>query len=213
MAENSEVILVHGLWYGAWVMRRQGEKLQGMGFTIRHFEYAATTDSLEKHAIDLHRFASSVNVEQQHFLGHSLGGLLILRMLAAFDDIAPGRVVLLGSPLGGSSVSRKLANLPGSSKLLGQVKSTLAKGYSELPAERDIGMIAGSRPLGLGILAGGVGGPGDGTVGLHETQASGLKERLVLPVTHTGLLYSAEVARQAGAFLNRGHFEADGMPD
>ncbi len=209
MNVRPEIILVHGLWYGSWSLRSLGQKLQGMGFSIRHFQYAATADKLDKHSIDLHSFASDGDVNHQHFLGHSLGGLLILRMLTDFDDLMAGRVVLLGSPLGGSTVARKMARLPGSAKLLGQMQRTLEQGYAKLPAQRDIGMIAGSRPIGLGMLTGGPGGSGDGTVGLHETRVQGLAGHLVLPVTHSGMLYSAEVARQAGVFLDSGHFEVD----
>ena len=46
-----------------------------------------------------------------------------------------------------------------------------------------------------------------GTVALSETRADGLKDELTLSVTHTGLLYSAEVARQAVRFLQTGAFD------
>ena len=107
MAEDSEIILVHGLWYGSWTMRRLARKLQKMGFTVRRFAYSATSRDLQANATNLHRFATRVNLTQQHFLGHSLGGLLILNMLSEFEDVAPGRVILLGSPLGGTIMRKE----------------------------------------------------------------------------------------------------------
>jgi pimeloyl-ACP methyl ester carboxylesterase len=207
MGSRTEIILVHGLWFGAWALGTLGRRLHGMGFPIRHFDYAATADHLDRHARELHRLALEEEMDRRHFLGHSLGGLVILRMLAEFDDIPPGRVVLLGSPLGGSSVARKMNKMPGAEKLLGKARAPLQQGYAELPADRETGMITGSKAVGLGLLAGGPGGPSDGTVGIGEADAKGLKDRLVLPVTHTGLLYSAEVAQQAAAFLHNGRFE------
>jgi hypothetical protein len=68
-------------------------------------------------------------------------------------------------------------------------------------------MIAGSRGVGLGLLLGGPGGPGDGTVAVAETRAEGLADHLVLPVTHTGMLFSRAVVRQAGEFLQAGRFD------
>ena len=93
--------------------------------------------------------------------------------------------------------------------MFGQVQADLEQGCTQFPGQYEIGMIAGSRPLGLGLLAGGAGGPGDGTVGLHETVHKGLKDHLVLPASHSGLLFSTEVARQVGIFLQRGQFEVD----
>jgi hypothetical protein len=40
-----------------------------------------------------------------------------------------------------------------------------------------------------------------------ETIADGLDDHCVLPVTHTGMLYSARVAEQVKQFLETGRFE------
>jgi pimeloyl-ACP methyl ester carboxylesterase len=201
-----EVILVHGLWYGPWTLRKLDRTLKKHGFLTRHFRYAATAASLECHAAGLGAFAMESGAVEQHFLGHSLGGLVTLRMLADSHDIAPGRVLLLGVPLRGSITARKIRGIPGSRRLLGQVQSVLEHGYAVLPRDRDSAMIAGSRGPGLGLFTGGLGQPGDGTVALRETEAEELKSRLVLPVSHSGMLFSNEVARQAVCFLETGSF-------
>jgi pimeloyl-ACP methyl ester carboxylesterase len=204
---RTEIILVHGLWYGPWVLRSLSRRLCRHGFKSRHFAYPATAASLDEHAGNLLEFARSAQADTLHFLGHSLGGLVILRMLADSPGLPPGRIVLLGSPLGGSRVASRMGKLPGSEKLLGKIRPTLEAGYSRLPEDRETGLIAGSMGLGLGLLAGGTGGPGDGTVALDEASSSGLHDRLVLPVSHTGLLYSSEVARQAATFFETGRFQ------
>jgi hypothetical protein len=48
--------------------------------------------------------------------------------------------------------------------------------------------------------------PNDGAVTVAETRLPGLRDHLVLSVTHTGLLVSARVAREVCAFLTHGHF-------
>ena len=204
--EKSEVILVHGLWYGSWALRALSRRLRRDGFNIRHFAYPATSAALGDHAGKLYEFARTTKADKLHFLGHSLGGLVILRMLSETPALPPGRVVLLGCPLGGSVVARRMRNVPGSGKLLGEARSTLEAGYSRLPTDRETGLIAGSMGLGLGLFVGGTGGPGDGTVSLHETSNHGLQDRMVLPVSHTGLLYSAKVASHAANFLETGRF-------
>ena len=204
---NSEVVLVHGLWFGAWAMAALARKLQAAGFAVRRFSYPSTAAQLDRHSGELLKFAGQSDALRQHFVGHSLGGLVTLHTLNQANDLAPGRIVLLGSPLDGSLIARRSGRIPGGEKLLGQVKTALQRGYGRLPEDRETGMIAGTRSVGLGMLLGGAGKPGDGTVAVDETRTTGLKDHLLMPVTHTSMLYSAEVARQAAHFLKTGGFD------
>jgi pimeloyl-ACP methyl ester carboxylesterase len=203
----SETVLVHGLWFGCWAMGRVARGLREAGQQTRCFDYPSTRGDVSEHAAALSRFARRSSAERLNFVGHSLGGLVILRMLAAADDLPPGRAVLLGSPLRGSVVARKTARWPGSRTLLGASRAALDDGFDTVPAGREIGMIAGSRAIGLGWVAGGVGGPGDGTVAVAETRADGLTDHCILPVSHSGLVISRTVIRQTVSFLNTGRFE------
>ena len=205
--EKQEIILVHGLWFGSWAMFRLARKLEAAGFVVRRINYRTTRGELSDHARHLYEFAQQSSAPVQHFVGHSLGGLVTLKMLNFYDDIAPGRVVFLGSPLRGSQVARKSGKVPGAAALLGKIESALQEGFPVIPGGREIGMIAGSKSIGLGWLVGGTGGPGDGTVAIAETEAEGLEDHYVLPVTHTGMLYSAEVAEKTAKFLESGRFE------
>ena len=203
---KTNLILVHGLWYGSWSLRALSRRLCRYGFKTSHFAYPATAASLGANAGSLYEFASTAKTDELHFLGHSLGGLVILRMMSETPDLPPGRIVLLGSPLGGSVVARRMRNLPGSETLLGAARTTLEAGYSRLPKDRETGLIAGSMGVGLGFFMGGTGGPGDGTIALREASIPGLQDRVVLPVSHSGLLYSGQVARHAANFLETGRF-------
>ena len=49
-------------------------------------------------------------------------------------------------------------------------------------------------------------GPNDGTVLVDETHLPGAADQLRLRTSHSGLLFSAEVARQVAAFLETGRF-------
>lgn len=204
---RAEVIIVHGLWFGSWAMASLARKLEAADFRCRRYSYATTGTGLEQHAAELLKFARQSTADSVHFVAHSLGGLVTLRMLEAFDGVAQGRVVLLGSPLGGSVTARKAGKVPGADRLLGDVRTALHEGYGHIPPDRDTGMIAGTRSIGLGMLVGGVGGRGDGTVALSETHMPGLADHIELPVTHTGMLYSKKVAHQAAYFLRSGGFE------
>lgn len=206
-----QVVLVHGLWFGAWSLAPLARRLRRAGFEPRRFSYRTTAAALDQHARDLRAFVGPAPPTPLHFVAHSLGGLVTLQMLAAYPDLPAGRVVLLGSPLHGSVTARKAVRIPGGRHLLGAARPTLEAGIAGLAPSREIGreigMIAGSRGIGLGLLLGGVGGPGDGTVAVAETRAEGLADHRVLPVTHTGMLFSREVARQACEFLQAGRFD------
>jgi pimeloyl-ACP methyl ester carboxylesterase len=200
------VVLVHGLWFGAWSLAVLSRRLEKAGFAPLRFRYRSTRASLEEHAAALRHFIGPRGDPELHFVAHSLGGLVTLRMLADNGDLPPGRVVLLGSPLRGSASARKSTELPGGGRLIGAVRSALSSGITVPLIGRDIGMIAGSRSVGLGLLLGGLDGPGDGTVAVSETRSEGLREHRLLPVTHTGMLFSKEVAREVTGFLRTGNF-------
>jgi hypothetical protein len=76
-----------------------------------------------------------------------------------------------------------------------------------VPPGRAVAVIAGDRPWGLGQLVARLPRPNDGVVSVAETRLPGIADHLTLPVTHAGLLFSREVARQAGAFLTGGRFD------
>jgi len=207
---SMEVILVHGLWYGPWAMAFLARQLRREGHKVRRFSYRPAAWDVAAHARQLARFTRIDAADVTHFVAHSLGGLVVLDMLANEPGLTGGRVVLLGTPLQGSRTARRVLRLPGGKALLGQVAADLSRGLHRWPEDAAIGMIAGSVALGLGRLVGWPEGGGDGTVGLDEADAPDLTGRVVLPVSHTGMLFSSQVARQVSGFLQNGHFPAAG---
>lgn len=200
------VVLVHGLWFGPWSLTLLARRLRRAGFHTRSFRYRTTRQSLDRHAADLRAFIGGVRERPLHIVAHSLGGLLTLEMLAHAEGLEAARVVLLGSPLGRSAVAHKAGRVPGGRQLIGAARDALLNDHGPLAVPNPVGMIAGTRGIGLDLLLGGTGGPGDGTVALAETRAEGLADRLELPVTHTGMLFSRAVAAQTVQFLRSGRF-------
>lgn len=202
----AEVVLVHGLWYRCWSMALLKKRLAAHGFQVRCFSYPTLAQRPERSVRALAAFCRGSASETMHLVGHSLGGLLILAMLGQGAYQPTGRLLLLGTPLAGSRVARRMAGWPGGKLLLGHSRDLLAGGVSGLGGAWNCGMIAGTRGIGLGRLSGVRLGPGDGTVSLAETRHRMVSERLELPVSHTGLLVSRAVAEQAAHFLANGHF-------
>ena len=76
----------------------------------------------------------------------------------------------------------------------------------EVARRMETGAIAGTMRFGVASLVVALPTPNDGAVTVAETQLPGLRDHLVLHVTHSGLLVSARVARQVCAFLTHGRF-------
>jgi pimeloyl-ACP methyl ester carboxylesterase len=210
---HETIVFVHGIWMPGAIMSMLKARLESEGFSGRLFDYFAVNVSLDENA---ERLAKAVQEEAGkgpvHLVGHSLGGVLALRTHMLHPEAPPGRIVCLGSPLCGSQAAAGLGRWPIGQRMLGR---TITAGVVEEAADcwgrevaerREIGIIAGSRPIGLGRVVAGFHEPNDGAVAVSETRLPGAADHLVMPVTHTGLVWSRRVADQVAAFLRHGHF-------
>jgi pimeloyl-ACP methyl ester carboxylesterase len=206
---SDHVILLHGLWMRGFALAMLHRRLMGAGFRVHRFDYlsvAATQqrilDRLRARMTDL-----AVEADAVHLVGHSLGGLLALRACLEADTLPQGRIVCLGSPLLGSAAARGFAGWGrGGEVLLGHNRELLQQGFERWDGPREVGMIAGRMPLGLGAVLGHFAGEHDGTVAVEETRLPGLADHCVVEANHTGLLFSLDVAQQVAQFLHSGHF-------
>jgi pimeloyl-ACP methyl ester carboxylesterase len=200
-----DVVLIHGLWVPALVMTPLAARLQAAGLRTHLFGYAGRERPLDAHAERLARIARGIG--PAHFVGHSLGGLVILEALLRHPATAAGNVVLLGTPARGNLAARRLARLGWGRWFLGASAALWREGRAARWTRPEaLGVIAGTLPLGLGRLCGALPGPNDGVVRLEETEIEGMRERVVLHVGHSAMLVSARVAAQVGSFLAHARF-------
>ncbi len=213
MTAIDTVVCVHGIWShgtGMYLIKRRLEKEFGLRALL--FSYPSVTGTLDDNAAALSHFIHKQNVDGMHIVGHSLGGVLALRLLANDANALPGRVVCLGAPLTGSRAADILSakewaeDLIGRSLPPGVIHEAANEWASHVCEEREIGVIAGNVPLGLGRLVADFNEENDGTVAVSETRIDGAADHLIMPVSHKGMLVSADVADQTGSFLKRGEF-------
>ena len=123
--------------------------------------------------------------------------------------VAAGRAVLLGTPARGCYAGRRIARYPAGRWFLGESEDLWREGRAvHWMRPEALGVIAGTLPFGLGRVFGPLPGVNDGVVGLEETAVEGMTERVVLPVGHSQMLFSAKVGAQVAAFLVHGKFNA-----
>jgi pimeloyl-ACP methyl ester carboxylesterase len=203
------IILVHGLWMSGFqlgVLKRHIEAVSA--FRVVPFSYPTVRGAMAHHVRSLIDFARAQQADELHFVGHSLGSLVILRALETTDDLPPGRAVLLGPPCQGSRAAQGVARLPFGRIILGSAiqEECIVCSSHAWSGRREIGVIAGSLRFGLGRLFAELSSDHDGTVLVEETRLPGAKDHIVLHTSHTAMLFSKEVAKQAAAFLREGKF-------
>ncbi len=216
------VLFVHGLWMtGAesFLLRR---RLAERGWALRVLPYSSLAEQMDVVARRCARQAIALarrTLLPVHLVGHSLGGLVIYRMfemgVLAADRFSGDfcRVVFMGTPIRGSQCARRLHGAVPTRRLLGQVGvACLPEGVPgrwDFPPQ--LGIIAGTAPIGLGHLLARFDGPNDGTVAVAETRLEGAADSIELPVSHTSMCVSRRVAEQVADFLETGRFRGGNL--
>lgn len=210
---NDVVVLVHGLWMNGLELSMLGHRLRHEhGYDVRRFSYPTLHGVTADICRDLAAFAAdAVGEGRVHFVGHSLGGVLVYRMLTESGAEAfNGKAVLLGSPLSGCKAARGAARFTALRPLLGpHVLGELAESAQRAwDGHNAVGSIAGTLRMGTGQFFAHFDEENDGTVAVSETRIPGLADHIVLPHSHIGMLYARDVAMQVAHFLREGRFAA-----
>lgn len=209
-------MLLHGISRTARSFRKMETALVSAGFVALNLDYASRRKPLAALAEDIRpaieRFAEEID-GAIHFVGHSMGGLLVRVYLAKYRPQRLGRVVMLGTPNGGSEIADGLKNfLPfrawfgPAGQQLGTERDAATHGL--LPAiDYPVGIVAGNRsidPLASVFLP----RPHDGRVSVANTKLDGMTDHVVVPTAHPFLPGNAIAIAQTMAFLRDGRFTA-----
>ena len=109
------VVLLHGIFRTYRSMEKFAAFLKQNHFKILNIDYPSTRHSIESLATLIHpeiaAFAQSIS-GKVHFVGYSMGGLLIRAYLHRYRPANLGRVVMVGTPNQGSEVADLLRYFP-----------------------------------------------------------------------------------------------------
>jgi pimeloyl-ACP methyl ester carboxylesterase len=213
-------ILLHGIGRThRWLWKLEGA-LQQAGFATLNLDYASRKKPLEFLAADIdaavRHFAADID-GPVHFVGHSMGGLLARVYIAKHRPERLGRVVLLGTPNGGSEIADLLHDRalyrayygPAGQQLTTRLDSALT---SLPPLDYCVGIIAGNRSIAPLSSLFRMPKPNDTMVSVASTGLDGMADHVVVEAFHAGLPYHARAIDQTIAFLREGRFESNSGP-
>ena len=184
-------------------MRVLGGRLEEAGFRVRYFRYRSWRGGLALAAGALRKFLEATEGERVHLVGHSLGGVVIAKMLEEAPLSRPGRVAMLGAPMGGSAAARIVSRRRAGRWLVGGViREGIIEHSPKWPGGRDLLVVAGDIPFGSGLLLG-IPKPHDGVVRLEETRVVGART-VTVRASHVGLLLSRKVAAILSDYFRAG---------
>lgn len=193
-------------------MRRLAHRFEEAGFISTSIGYDSTSHSLDEivREVDGGLRECCADAARLHFVTHSLGGIVLRAWVVREGPDRVGRAVMLSPPNRGSEWVDRLGSLafllgPTGSRLGTDAGSTPHRLNELGPVSFELGVIAGDSNfnlLGSWVLE----GPDDGTVSVASTRLDGMRDFLVLPVSHSFMMYDPEVARQAIHFIETGAF-------
>lgn len=190
------VILVHGMGrspMSMWVLER---RLERDGYRVEQFGYPSTRGTVSRLGEALGRRVAqrTGDAPRVHFVGHSLGTVVIRSMLAQHRPERMGRVVMLAPPNQGAASADRWAPMvawamPHIRELRTDSAST-ARALA-LPRGVEVGIIAGAR---------------DAKVRVPETHLPGATDHRVVNAYHSFLMNRRDVHRMIVRFFRTGRF-------
>ena len=191
------VLLVHGHGAHPVLLDPLRRALERQGFRAINWRYGSLRGSIEAHAGLLAAKAKELDgdpaVARLHFVGHSMGAIVVRRALAIDRPRTLGRVVLLAPPNRGARLADLALRLFGRRLIAARELSSHPHSY--------VNRLAPATDLDCGVIA----ASWDHVVSLDSTHLPGERDHLVLRSLHTLPLHRRAPA-QVAHFLREGRF-------
>jgi len=201
---NELVILVHGLLHSSFTMQGLGKYLSGKGYDIYLYDYPSTQYHIKEHGQIFREFLQQLMLEHPgkkiHFIGHSLGGIIIREALANIAEKYLTRcscLIMLAPPNHGSVIAKMCI------KLL-PVTAKLIQPLEELSSDPDT--YIHHMPIPRHVNVGVVTGKFDAKVHYSTAHLQGEKDFLLVNSTHDFIMNHIAVKEAIVRFLKNNSF-------
>lgn len=208
------VILLHGLARSSDSMISMQEALEAQHYSVVNVDYPSRDfpiATLAEHAITpALKECRTRKTKRIHFVTHSLGGILVRQYVSKHKIPELKRVVMLAPPNKGSEIVDNLKNLPPFVWINGAAGTELGTESTSLPntlgpVDFDLGVIAGTTSINL-LLSLHLPNPDDGKVSVESTKIDGMRDFIMVPVSHPYIMKDEEVITQSIYYLHHGKF-------
>jgi triacylglycerol lipase len=211
--DGDYVVILHGIARSNKHMQKLATYLQKDGFDVINLSYPSTTYTIEDLTEIINKEISQRTTEdkQIHFIGYSMGGLMVRALIHKFNYKNLGKVVQLAPPNQGSEVADFVKNFWPYKKIFGPAGQQLITDQSAVKhlfgeVTYELGVIAGNAtidPISSAIIP----GENDGKVAVERTKLEGMKEHIIVSASHTFFPSNKEVQKQTLYFLKNGNFK------
>jgi pimeloyl-ACP methyl ester carboxylesterase len=208
---NRYVVLVHGFMRQGRNMRYLAGKLEHRGYVALVPNLPTVFQNVRKCSELLDRYLEEHLPDEErvvHFVGHSMGGLIIRDYLSRRVVEGLGRVVLIGTPNRGTRHGNRLlwfSSLPHILKSL----PDLAEPGPDIALPRnvpapEVGIVIGIRPDPVRRLF--LRGANDGLVTVESVRSVNADDEILMPCAHEQLHWRPDTAEAICVFLETGKF-------
>ena len=213
-ADQEVAFILHGFARSKTAMVLLAARLENAGYLVHRISYPTLNTTPEE---GLKAVSRQINTQLPdstdivHFVGHSLGGLMIRAYLQENRLPGLGHVVLIGTPNQGTPLADRFRD-SWWFKLLGSMPVQLGTDSTDFPKSLEKPYY----PVGIitGVLEGMeneklLPGKDDGVVPATSTLVAGMTDRITINTGHAMLRYNKEVAEQTIEFLKNGKFRRE----
>ncbi|MFW5770334.1 MAG: esterase/lipase family protein [Spirochaetota bacterium] len=212
--EREHVILLHGLAMSSLIMTPLKLYLEEQGYVVHNINYPSTSKTIESIAseyirpvVDSIRHQGDGNI---HIVTHSMGGVAARYYLHMYPASPVTSMVMIAPPNRGSTMAEVLKKYKIARWFFGPALTQLSTGSGSIlhrldPLKVPTGVIAGCasmNPVNSLILP----GDDDGTVAVSHTPVEGMHDFVVIPRSHSGILFDKKVYKLVVRFLREGSF-------
>lgn len=206
------VVLLHGYLRSSGCMNFLESKLESAGYKVQNLSYPSTKYSIS--TLSREHVGPKIDhtlCDKIHFVGHSMGGIIVRHYLSENKLPNLGHVVLITAPNNGSELVTSIQNNKSLSwVLMGPAVHDIAVGsefFKTLPLpDYNVGIITADKSMNpitsMFILE----GMDDGTLTIESMKLPNMKDIVNLPSTHTLVLSHPEISTQVESFLKEGRF-------
>ena len=210
------VVLLHGILRRNLDMSMISHRFKKAGYATLNLQYPSREQPVEALSDFVHQKIISCPYYSPdttlNFVTHSMGGLISRYYIARHKPENLGKVVMLSPPNTGSEFADWLSETevlsPLFKKVFGPASQQLRTDYAHIDTQIDypLGIIAGNmsiNPLAPWVLE----GEHDGIVPVERTKIEGMSDHIVIPTTHSFMMFNSDVIDQALHFIKTGRFD------